>query len=50
MFPWHILPNNSEGFDMGCGSGRWARFIAPRVAILNCIDPSDSIEVAIKKN
>lgn len=49
IFPWHILTNNSEGFDMGCGSGRWARFIAPRVAILNCIDPLNSIEVA-KKN
>ena len=25
---------------MGCGSGRWAKFIAPKVKILNCIDPS----------
>ena len=38
-----------EGFDLGCGSGRWARFVAPRVRLLHCIDPSDAIEVA-KKN
>ena len=27
---------------MGCGSGRWAKFVAPRVGFLNCIDPSDN--------
>lgn len=31
---------------MGCGSGRWARFMAPRVGRLNCIDPSLAINVA----
>jgi SAM-dependent methyltransferase len=41
IFPWHVINNNSEGFDMGCGSGRWARFVAPRVGKLNCIDPSE---------
>ena len=40
VFPWSDLPANAEGFDMGCGSGRWARFVAPRVGRLNCIDPS----------
>ena len=25
---------------MGCGSGRWARLVAPRVGTLNCIDAS----------
>lgn len=38
-----------EGFDVGCGSGRWARLLAPKVKILHCIDPSDAIEVA-KRN
>lgn len=46
IFPWKKLPRNAEGFDMGCGSGRWARFVAPKVSILNCIDPSKSINVA----
>src|SRR5690348_2193160 len=35
-----------EGFDLGCGSGRWARLVAPRVKKLHCIDPSDAIDVA----
>jgi ubiquinone/menaquinone biosynthesis C-methylase UbiE len=48
IFPWHILPENAEGFDLGCGSGRWAKFVAPRVGRLNCIDPSAALEVARK--
>lgn len=35
-----------EGFDLGCGSGRWAKFVAPRVKRLHCIDPSDALEIA----
>ena len=47
IFPWHRLPSDAEGFDMGCGSGRWARFVAPRVGRLHCIDPSfDALSVA----
>jgi len=46
IFPWDVLSNNSIGFDLGCGSGRWAKLVAPRVGTLHCIDPSVSIEVA----
>jgi SAM-dependent methyltransferase len=46
IFPWSSLPNQPVGFDMGCGSGRWAKFAAPRVEKLNCIDPSSAIKVA----
>lgn len=49
IFPWHTLPDAAEGFDMGCGSGRWARWVAPRVGRLHCIDPSEAVEVARKK-
>src|SRR4051812_26614046 len=35
-----------EGFDLGCGSGRWARLVAPLVRKLHCIDPSEAIDVA----
>ncbi|MBL8919468.1 MAG: class I SAM-dependent methyltransferase [Myxococcaceae bacterium] len=41
-FPWARLPADAVGFDMGCGSGRWARFVAPRVGTLHCIDASDA--------
>ena len=46
IFPKEFLHNETECFDMGCGSGRWAQFIAPKVRRLNCIDPSDAINVA----
>ena len=46
IFPWSALRPGAEGFDMGCGTGRWARWVAPRVGILHCIDPSAAIEVA----
>jgi ubiquinone/menaquinone biosynthesis C-methylase UbiE len=46
IFPWHELPENSVGFDLGCGSGRWAKLVAPRVGKLHCIDPSVAIDVA----
>src|SRR5688572_30581811 len=41
IFPWTRLPAQAEGFDLGCGSGRWARGVAPRVGRLHCIDASD---------
>lgn len=40
VFPWEDLPDAAVGFDAGCGSGRWARFVAPRVGRLHCIDAS----------
>lgn len=40
IFPWDALPPDAVGFDIGCGSGRWARGVAPRVKHLHCIDPS----------
>ena len=46
IFTWDQLPPDAEGFDMGCGSGRWARFVAPRVGRLHCIDPSSALAVA----
>ncbi len=48
VFPWHSLPMNAEGFDLGCGSGRWAKLVAPRVGHLHCIDPSVALDVARK--
>ena len=41
-FPWDDLPDDAVGFDAGCGSGRWARFFAPRVGLLHCVDASEA--------
>jgi ubiquinone/menaquinone biosynthesis C-methylase UbiE len=49
IFEWDNLPDNPIGFDMGCGSGRWAKWVAPKVSKLHCIDPSNALEIA-KKN
>jgi SAM-dependent methyltransferase len=46
IFPWSLLPANASGYDMGCGTGRWARFVAARVGHLHCIDPSNALAVA----
>ena len=47
VFPWAALPKNPTGFDLGCGSGRWATRVAPRVGTLHCVDASQkALEVA----
>ncbi len=46
VFPWDIINKKSVGFDMGCGSGRWAKLVAPKVGKLHCVDPSKALEVA----
>jgi SAM-dependent methyltransferase len=45
-FRWELVGPQSTGFDMGCGSGRWAKLLAPRIGHLHCIDPSSALEVA----
>jgi SAM-dependent methyltransferase len=40
IFPWADLPPSPVGFDAGCGSGRWARFVSERVGTLHCVDAS----------
>ena len=41
IFPFDELPAGAEGFDLGCGSGRWAELALRRVGHLHCIDPSE---------
>ncbi len=50
IFNWEVLPDEPRGFDMGCGSGRWAKFVAPRVSELICIDASERALLVAKKN
>ena len=47
IFPWEELPADAVGFDLGCGSGRWAKLVAPRVGKLYLFDPSsEALSVA----
>ena len=50
LFPFDRINKKSIGFDMGCGSGRWASFIAPKVKTLNCIEPSKKALYVAQKN
>jgi SAM-dependent methyltransferase len=48
IFPWEALPaQGGTGIDVGCGSGRWAALVAPRVAHLHLLDVSaEALDVA----
>lgn len=47
IFPWEVLPQDAVGADVGCGSGRWAAVVAPRVGQLLLLDASgDALAVA----
>lgn len=50
IFPWGDLPANATGFDLGCGSGRWAKIAAKRVGSLHCIDASPAALEVARKN
>ena len=50
IFPSEFLQKNKVGIYICCGSGRWAKFVAPKVKKLYLIDPSkEAISVAEKK-
>jgi len=50
VFPFQDLPPDAEGFDLGCGSGRWAAIVSPRVGTLHCIDPAEKALAVARKN
>ena len=50
VFPWAALPTGAVGFDLGCGSGRWARQVAPRVGTLHAIDPATEALAVARAN
>ncbi|WP_448525696.1 class I SAM-dependent methyltransferase [Parathermosynechococcus lividus] len=47
LFDWDSLPSGAVGADIGCGSGRWAQVVAPKVGHLMLIDASpEALNVA----
>ena len=50
IFPSEYLNKEKIGFDAGCGSGRWAKYIAPKVKKLYCIEPSQKAIKVAKNN
>ena len=50
IFPWNQINKSSIGADIGCGTGRWAYYVAPKIKTLYCADPSlKALDIA-KKN
>ena len=50
IFPFERLPPDAEGFDLGCGSGRWAAKMVDRVGTLHCVDPApEALDVARRR-
>ncbi|MBT0894450.1 class I SAM-dependent methyltransferase [Geobacter hydrogenophilus] len=50
IFPFEIITQQSKGFDLGCGSGRWARLFADNVGELHCIEASEKALEVAKRN
>lgn len=50
IFPWDKLMPDAVGFDLGCGSGRWAKLVATRVGKLHLFDPSADALAVAKRN
>lgn len=51
IFPWMDLPKDGgTGADIGCGSGRWATMVAPKVKKLILIDASKEAIAVAKAN
>jgi ubiquinone/menaquinone biosynthesis C-methylase UbiE len=50
IFPWNDLPDRAVGVDVGCGSGRWAVRVAPKVGTLHCVDASEQALVVARRN
>lgn len=44
------LTNTTRVLDVGCGSGRWDQYLAPRVGFVEAIDPSRAVFVAHRMN
>ena len=44
----HILNKNTMALDVGCGTGRWTKYLASKVKFVEAIDPSKAIFYADK--
>jgi ubiquinone/menaquinone biosynthesis C-methylase UbiE len=51
IFPWHLLPaDGGAGIDVGCGTGRWAMNVVPRVKHLHLLDASAEALAVAREN
>ena len=50
LLPDRYLGGQMTACDFGCGSGRWAKLIAPRVKVLHCLDASLEVLRVARRN
>lgn len=50
LIRWERLPTEAIAADIGCGSGRWAARVAPKVGTLHCIDASPRALAVARRN
>lgn len=46
ILPRELYNQNTIALDMGCGTGRWTKYLASRVGAIDAADPSKAIFVA----
>jgi ubiquinone/menaquinone biosynthesis C-methylase UbiE len=44
----NIINKNTYGIDIGCGTGRWTKYLIDKIGFLEAIDPSNAIFTADK--
>ena len=37
---------NTTALDIGCGTGRWSRYLSPRVKFIEAVDPGEAVRAA----
>ncbi len=50
LLDFAALGPNIRALDVGCGSGRWAQLVAPKVKELLCIDASEDAAAVARRN
>jgi ubiquinone/menaquinone biosynthesis C-methylase UbiE len=50
LLDWSSIADQSLVMDVGCGSGRWAKLVAPLVGNLHLVDPSEQALAVARRN
>jgi ubiquinone/menaquinone biosynthesis C-methylase UbiE len=43
-----MVNKNTYGIDVGCGTGRWTKYLSSKIGFMEAVDPSEAIFVADK--
>lgn len=43
-----VISKETTVLDLGCGSGRWSKYLSNKVKFIECVDPSNAVYAAAK--